>query len=155
MTISQEEIASKMFRRLDIDDIGEYSLDDQMLTILMNLDDEKNIGTIAQDTGLPVDITHEALLRLAELKFVESPDDEEAVLDPTFFDTLGTQLALAIGPIARLIVEETVDDLGHTISSFPAVQAAELVNLLSREIQNDEEKGRFKVDMIHIINGIG
>jgi hypothetical protein len=155
MTISQEEIALKVYRRLDIDDIGEYSLDDQMLSILMNLDEEKNIGAIAQDTGLSVDTTYEALLRLAELKFVECPDDEDAALDQAFFDTLTQKLAMVIGPIARFIIEDTIGDLGHTISSFPANKAAELVDLLSREIQKDEEKGRFKVDMIQIINEIG
>jgi hypothetical protein len=155
MTTSQEEIALKVFKRLDIDDIGEYSLDDKMLSILMNLDEEKNIDTIAQDTGLSVDTTYEALLRLAELKFVECPEEAGATLDPAFFETLITKLAMAIGPIARFIVEDTVGDLGHTISSFPTSQAAELVDLLSHEIQKDEEQGRFKVDMIHIINEIG
>jgi len=155
MKNSQEEIALKVYKRLDIDDIGEYSIDDQMLTVLMDLDDEKNIDAIAQDTGLSVDMTYEALVRLSELGFVVCPEDEAAVIDAAFFEMLTTKLAKVLGPIARVIIEDTVEDLGQSISSFPADQTAELVDLLSREIQKDEEKGRFKAEMIHIIDEIG
>lgn len=155
MNISQEKIALKVFKRVAINDIGEYSLDDMMLSVLMELDDEKDISTIAQNTNLSIHDTHEAVLRLLELKVVESEDDKQGVLDRNFFDFLTAQLALAIGPIAQFIIEDTIADLGHTVASFPGSQAAELVDLLSREIQRDEKKGHFKKNMIHKISQIG
>jgi DNA-binding IclR family transcriptional regulator len=155
MTASQEEIAQTVYRRLEIGDIGEYSLDDRMLGVLMELDGEKDVGSIALAVGLSVPDTHDALVQLAKHNFVESNDDMVAVIDASFFEFLTAQLARAIGPIAGVVLEDTVADLGHTMSAFPRDQTAELVDALSREIQREEKKRRFKIDMVQIINEIG
>ncbi|MBW2357715.1 MAG: hypothetical protein JRF21_03180, partial [Deltaproteobacteria bacterium] len=68
-----------------------------------------------------------------------------------FLDFLNAQLALSIGPIAEVIIEDTVDDLGHSLSKFPSHRAAELVDLLSREIQREEKRGIFKKNMVNKI----
>ena len=65
------------------------------------------------------------------------------------------QLSLAVGPIAEIIIEEEMADLGYDPLKFPSKRAAELVDLVSREIQREDKKNLFKQNMIKKIKEKG
>ncbi len=69
-----------------------------------------------------------------------------------FFDYLRHQLSTAVGPIAAILIEDGVNDIGHTLSRFPRKHAAELVELLSRDIQREEKRNLFKKNLLKYIN---
>ncbi len=71
--------------------------------------------------------------------------------DQEFFDYLRNELSLAIGPIADIVLEDGIDELGLDISRFPSRRAAELVDLLAREIRREEKVTLFKQ---HLLNKI-
>ena len=52
MDISSAEISFMVFRRVTRDDAGEFSLDGQMLSVLMELDGQKSVAVVAKNTGL-------------------------------------------------------------------------------------------------------
>jgi hypothetical protein len=61
---------------------------------------------------------------------------------------LKTQLSQAIGPIAEILLEDAVYDLGHDLDRFPASQVAELVDYLAREIQRQDKAIAFKQNIL-------
>ena len=69
-----------------------------------------------------------------ELELIEPTEQAVSVLDGDFFGYLNDQLTRAVGPIASVLIEDSVADLGHSMSRFPSHRAAELVNLLDRQI---------------------
>jgi hypothetical protein len=55
------------------------------------------------------------------------------------------ELALIIGPKARMIVREHVASLGESMDSFPKSRLAELLEILSKEIVDDPLRTSFRV----------
>ena len=155
MDISSGDISSIIFKRVVRSDLGEFSLDSHMLGILMELDGEKSLGEIANGLGLNMGTIRGVVSKLLSLKLIEATGGAVKTLDEDFIDYLIDQLSLAIGPIADVIVEDTFEDMGFPNGRFPAHQAAELVDILSREIRREEKKAEFKLNMVKKIKSSG
>jgi hypothetical protein len=148
MDISSVEISFMVFRRVKKNDAGEFSLDGQMLSVLMELDGKKNVAAVAKAMSFNMSAMRKNVSRLLKLKLIEPVENAVSNLDRDFFDFLKDQLSLAIGPIAEFVIEDAVGDLGHALSRFPSHRAAELVDLISREIKREEKRNAFKRNMV-------
>ena len=155
MDLSSGDISALVFKPVVRDDLGNFSLDGHMLTVLMALDGTKTLGQIAQNTGLNMATLREAVGKLAGLKLIERVQSSTNVLDQDFLNFLISEMSMAIGPLGEVVVEDGLDDLGFSKTDFPAHRAAELVNLLSREIQREEKRNEFKQNMVQKIREKG
>ena len=155
MDISKSNLFITVFRRSVTDNLGEFSLDGQMLSVLMELDGKQTLGTIAKKTGLSMGAMRKIITRLSELELVEADEDALSVLDKDFINYLNEQLSMAIGPIARVLVEDAISDLGYSPHRFPSHQAAELIDLLAREIQREEKMITFQKNMLNKVKEKG
>jgi hypothetical protein len=116
---SSSEISSTVFKRIVRDDIGEFPLDHQMLAVFMELDGKAPLSTIAQKADLNMSTMREIIAKLMQNGLVEKVDKEIVILDKDFFDYLVSHLSLALGPIAQVLIEDEIHDLGLEISRFP------------------------------------
>ena len=148
MDILSGEISSMIFERVVKHDIGDFSLDSQMLSVVTELDGKRNLGTIAKKTSLSMGEIREVISKLLKLDLVTPIEEVTSEVDESFFVYLKEQLSLALGPIAEIIIEEEIADLGYDPLKFPSKRAAELVDLVSREIQREDKKTKFKQNMI-------
>ena len=156
MDILSGDIALLVFRRVVRSNIGNVSLDSQMLDVLMELDGKKNLGFIAKKTGMNTVNLREAVSKLLKLNLIENViEGAGTFLDDDFMSYLNEQLALAIGPVAEIIIEDAVSELGYRMSQIPSHKIAELIDLLSRDIQREERKESFKLNMVKRIKGKG
>ena len=143
MDFSSSEISSTVFKRIVRDDIGEFPMDHQMLAVFMELDGKAPLSRIAQKAGLNMSTMREIIAKLMQNGLVEKVDKEIVTLDKDFFDYLVSQLSLAVGPIAQVLIEDEVHNLGHDVSQFPGNRVAELVDNLAQEIRRKEKKAVF------------
>ena len=74
------------------------------------------------------------------------------VLDKIFLQALKINLSKVIGPMAEILIEETVSDMELTAPGIPVHQAAELITTLSHEIPDEEKRIEFKKSMMDILN---
>jgi predicted transcriptional regulator len=148
MALSTGDLSVLVFKRETSKDLGEISLDGPMLSILMELDGTKSLGAAAKKLGMNMATLRAVMARLVELNLVERVQETVAVIDGDFFEYLQTELSLATGPIAEVLIEDAVEDLGHQLDRFPSHRAAELVDLLARQIQREEKMTTFKQNMI-------
>ncbi len=156
MDILSGDIALLVFRRVVRSNIGNVSLDSQMLDVLMELDGKKNLGSIVKKTGMTTGNLREAVSKLLKLNLIENViEGAGTFLDDDFMSYLNEQLALAIGPVAEIIIEDAVSELGYRMSQIPSHKIAELIDLLSRDIQREERKESFKLNMVKRIKGKG
>jgi hypothetical protein len=151
MDISSGDIFPLVFKRIAREGLGEFSLDSNMLSVLMELDGTQNLGQIVKKTNVNVGTMRKIMTRLLQLELVEPVEGAVSMLDDDFFGYLQIQLSLAIGPIAEVLIEDAVIDLGHQPTQFPSHRAAELVDLLAREIQREEKMVIFKQNMVNRI----
>jgi len=155
MDISSGNILALVFRRVVREDIGEFSLDSNMLRVLMELDGKQSLSEIAKKINVDMSAIRKVMSKLLQLKLAKSVQVTVSMLDEDFFEYLQAQLSLALGPIAEVLIEDAVNDLGHKRTRFPSSRAAELVDFVAREIQREEKMGQFKQDMVNKIKEKG
>ena len=122
-----------------------------MLSVLVELDGQKSLASVSKRTGFNLVTVKDVIMKLMELKLVAPVKDAISVLHQDFFEYLNAQLAVAVGPISEILIEESVEDLGYTVKRFPSPRAAELVDLISRHINGEEKKIHFKHTMLEKI----
>ena len=155
MDISSGNILALVFRRVVREDIGEFSLDSNMLRVLMELDGKQSLSEIAKKINVDMSAIRKVMSKLLQLKLVEPVKVTVSMLDEDFFEYLQAQLSLALGPIAEVLIEDAQNDLGHQRTRFPSSRAAELVDFVAREIQREEKMAQFKHDMVNKIKEKG
>ena len=97
----------------------------------------------------------EAASKLLRLGLIEEVAEAISCVDEDFMDALKRELSLAIGPLAQILIEDAVNDLGQSVARFPTRRAPELVENLSREIQREEKRTAFKQSMVRKIKEKG
>ncbi len=149
------DISSMIYKRKVRDDLGDFSLDGQTLLILMELDGKATLGHLAGKTGLSMGTIRELIGKLLKLGLIEKAEREVIPVGNDFFRNLLDELALAIGPIAGVLIEDEVQDIGYDVNSFPSFLVTELVDKLAGEIRREEKKTIFIKNMAHIIRTKG
>jgi hypothetical protein len=155
MGLSSGGVTGLVFKQAIRGDLGKLSLDGQMLSVLMNFDGKKTLGQVAQDLGLDLAAIKPIAARLIKYKLVERIEVAVNAVDQDFIAHLVSQLSVAIGPLGGIVVEDGLEDMGYTKKNFPIHRTAELVNLLSQEIQREDKRIQFKQVMLKKIKEKG
>ncbi len=155
MVFSSGDISSMIYKRKVRDDLGDFSLNGQTLLILMELDGKATLGALAAKTGLSMGAVRELIANLLKLGLIEKVEKEIIPVDNDFFRKLLDELALAIGPIASVLIEDEVHEFGHDVNSFPSYLVTELVDRLAGEIRREEKKEDFIKNMVNTIRAKG
>ena len=122
---------------------------------LMDLDGKATLGALAGKTGLTMGTIREVIANLLKLGLIEKVEKEIVPVGSDFFRYLLDELALAIGPIASVLIEDEVQDLGYDVNHFPNFLVTELVDRLAGEIRRKEKKAVFIKNMVSIIRAKG
>lgn len=155
MDLSAGNISALVFKPVIKGDLGNFSIDGHMLSVLMALDGKLTLEEVVQKTGLNMATLREAAVKLTKINLISLVNKPLNTVDQEFMDYLVAELSMAIGPLAEVILEDGLEELGHTIQHFPVNRIAELINLLSQEIQRDEKKAEFKQNMVKKIKEKG
>lgn len=75
----------------------------------------------------------------------------------SFFDSMTRELSEAMGPMASVIVRDHVKAVGESMEKFPKTRVAELLDSVSKEIQNEKIKTNFReyLDKLRIVEKQG
>ena len=72
---------------------------------------------------------------------------------PAFFQALTTAVAGALGPLAEIIIDDAVEDLGFSRADFPRDSVAALAERISGEIKDADQRVRFQQTMLQMLRG--
>lgn len=154
MNIFSGDLPSLVFKGSVDTQMDELSLDSQMLKVLMTLDGKKNLAAVSRTLGIDMGTLKEVLLKLHNVQLVQKVETAVPVLNKEFYDFLSHQLSIALGPIAEFLIEDEIRELGGDPSKIPFTRAAELVNLLARQIPREEKKIVFQQALVQKIKEI-
>lgn len=155
MALSPEQVAALVFKQVVHSNIGELALDGSMLNLLMQFDGKKTLGQIADQQGVSITNIRPIVAKLVEFRLIQRINASVQTIDQDFSTFLLSQMSIAIGPLASIVIEDSIEILGYKGSSLPTRQAAELINLLSREIPREEKRTPFKQAMLQKIREKG
>lgn len=154
MDVSSQDISNLVFKSSIRGDIDEFSLNSRMLRLLMELDGKKNLASVARAVPMNMDTLRKVLAKLYRLKLIEPVRKQVPVLKKDFFDFLSIHLSMALGPIAEILIEDEISEFSDDPDKVPINQAAELVNLLARQIPRKEKRVSFQQAMLEKIKEI-
>lgn len=154
MDIFSGDFSALVFKGSVKSDIGEFSLDSLMLKVLMNLDGKKDLASVHRSLNMNMETLKNVLTKLYNLELIIKVEKTVSMLDNNFFAFLQSHLSLAMGPIAELLIEDEVIELGDRSKTIPCNRAAELVDLLARQIPRKEKKIVFQEAMLKKIKEI-
>ncbi len=132
------------FRRKTSAVSGEVTLSSDLLQVLTNIDDEKDISQIARESGLPTAEFKACLSKLYKLGLIEPVTNTEQKYNSDFVKEIINEITFYVGPIAEMIIADTLSDLNITDERIPLSNLDKLISLLSDEIPDDDEKIKFK-----------
>jgi hypothetical protein len=134
---------------------SEFVMDIDMVRILVSLDGKTPIKNIAQHTQVTSGRLRNSVEKLINLGIIEALENKPQVLDQVFLNFLSTSMARMVGPIASILIDDAMADLGHERASFPIQQVAELIDVLSLEIQQKEKRLAFQENMMQMLKEKG
>jgi hypothetical protein len=155
MDLSSGGVAAMVFKPVIRGELGQLSLDGQMLSVLMALDGNMTLGQVAQRAGISLADIRLVITKLINMRLVESIERAVSIVDQDFMDFLISRMSVAIGPLGEIIVEDGLEELGFNKNNFPSLRTAELVNFLSQEIQREDKRIEFKQAMLRKIREKG
>ena len=71
-----------------------------------------------------------------------------------FFDFMARAATEGIGPMAKLIIDDQISDLGESRDGFPQKKLAELIERVSQEIFNETMRSRFLDKMAQAVSAL-
>lgn len=141
-------ISNLVFKKKVKSDIGEVSLDSHMLKFLMALDGKRKVHDIIRVLNIDISTIKEILIKLDNLNLIELDLNSVECIDKSFYDYLLEELALAIGPMAEIIIDEEIKALDFDRNSFPVFRAPELIENISDSIPRNDKKIKFQQNML-------
>ena len=91
--------------------------------------------------------TSKAILQLVQLGLLVRAEGqkplEKKLAGETFFLKVENELKRAVGPVASVIIDDKLNELGMTATTLPQDQAQPFVEALSEEIPRDAQKKEF------------
>lgn len=148
MDILSGDISVAVFRRVMRKDLGRISLDGDMLNVLVELNGKASTAEVARKTGMSDDAMRRVIRHLLELGLIEAVPGSAPLLSSDFFHYLLAELSMAVGPLAEILVEDAVLDTGMTMGAFPRNRAAELIDVLARQVPREEKRMAFQQAML-------
>ena len=148
MDVFSGDITSLVFKGAVKRDSGEISLNSNMLQVLMELDGKKDIASVARTLKMNMVSLREVLIGLHDLLLIEVVEDAVPTLNMEFYDFLKTQLSRAMGPLAEFLLNDEIQEFGGEPTKIPLHRAAELVDVLARQIPRQEKGVVFQQIMV-------
>jgi hypothetical protein len=154
MDPTAEGITSLYYRKRIRKDIQNVSLNADMIRLLLAIDERKSIYQIAAEVELSSAALRENLSKLVQQGLVEAVLTDAPIADKMFLEAVRLNLSRVIGPMAEILIEESMADLKISPSGIQLNQAAELINHVALEIPDEKSRIRFKKSMLPILNKV-
>jgi hypothetical protein len=134
---------------------GEVNLKPESWRILAQVNGERTIAEIAQALGMDELAAAQLALSLFQSGVLEIARGKAAPLratvDGAFFDQVTHELATAMGPLAEIVIDEEIENLGESRKQFPRERIPDLVERVSQAIPDEPKRVKFQQVMLEAI----
>lgn len=133
------------------------SLKPQEWQVLAQVDGMRSVLEIAElldmDEFEAAKMTY-SLVTAGLLREEVSPNiNQQELMGDDFFEKLMAEFTEIMGPLAPVIIDDEISLLGETRKTFPRSKAAELVERISLEIQDEQDRTQFQSIMLDVLRG--
>jgi len=133
------------------------TLDARDWELIARIDGRATAAAIAADLGAEDIELAKSLYRLTlggliEMTAVQAAAPaQRALAGPAFFQALTAAVAGVLGPLAEIIIDDAVDELGFTRATFPRDMVSALAERVSGEIREPDKRLKFQQTMLQML----
>jgi len=142
------DISNSIYKRSIANLHGNVLMSGKMLELLVLLDGRTNLRAVSQKMHLGISDVRPLLSKLLKYGIIEEVQHNIEVLDPQFLGYMAEQLSRIAGPIAQVMVEDAVLKISDGSSEVAQHQAAELIEMLGRQIPDETRRVEFIQNML-------
>ncbi len=155
MTVSRHDLPKLCFQKVVGQDVGEVTMDGNMMRLLMEMKDGEPIVEAAKRAGMNATQLRDALEKMLAAKLIVPlvQQGQDDTLGEAFSQKMNQFLATAVGPMADFLVTKALNEIGvqGKIADVPKSKAAGLVMHLARQIPREEQRVEFQKAMLDMI----
>jgi hypothetical protein len=126
-------------------------------SVLSQIDGKKTVGDISDELKIGEHDTARILYKLFSSGLIEVAVElqrkEKKIASTAFFTFVEEKLTAIIGPVASVILEEEIMDMGEEKGTFPVDKVSLLVEKLSRDITDDAQRIAFQKTALDALKG--
>jgi hypothetical protein len=152
--ISSQDIVFRLSSKRAPDEV---KLKHDSWSVLSQIDGKKTVADISNELKMGEYDTARNLYSLFSSGLIEvatAPQRKaKKIVDGGFFNLVEKELAEIIGPVAPVILDEEIKDMGEERNSFPVERVSLLVEKVSREITNDTQRISFQKTTLSALRG--
>jgi hypothetical protein len=151
MDKSLQELSEMTFKHVKNVNVSDLSLDIKMTNIFWSMDGSRDFKTVAREDGYDPEELVAGVQALIKMGALEVDQVLAGNVDKKTLDIITQNLSQAIGPMADILVEDTISDMGHSLSTLPNHKLKQLVKQLALEIPDAESSASFKSSVAYLI----
>lgn len=146
------ELPRLVFQRSIHEDAADVSMDNDMLSVLSEIDGQRTAADLAADLGMSMNGLRAVLARLDDKGLIAQVRQAAPVLSPQTVAAMKKHLVHAVGPMGEVLFEDVAEELGLEAETIPMDKAAELIEALAEDIPDQGARQRFKTKLLHMID---
>ena len=144
MDKSLQELLEMTFKQSENVNPSDLSLDIKMLNIVLAMDGSRDLKTVAREGGYDPETLAADVQTLIRMGALEVNQVLAGFVEKETLDILSQNLSQAVGPLADILIEDTISDMGCSLYSLPKNKLKQLIDQLAMEIQDTETSQSFK-----------
>lgn len=126
--------------------------------VLAHINGSRTVGDIVEATGTDEFGVAKMIFHLTSIGLLNQIEKAQsassAVVDSAFFQKIEKEFIDVIGPLAPVIIEEIIEELGETRDSYPVDKIANLIEKISTEIKDEDKQLRFSQIMLDSLKNL-
>ena len=151
MDLRSSDISLVVLRPNVHQDKDAFRLSSAMLKVLAALDGYRDVSDVVEMLGMGWGEIRQVLIKLQDKDLIVPVKEREQALSYRFFEILEERLAVYMGPVAGMLVEDVVRSMDEEKELFPVRRARELVERSAEEITSFQKKQEFRGGMDEIL----
>jgi hypothetical protein len=119
--------------------------------VITQLSDKKTVSDIAKILALTVEeavALFSGLENKGLIKVISTRKPVKKIVSAPFFKRLENELLKIVGPVAPFLIEDALLEVGSGKNDFESEKIAELIEIISDEIADEEKKVEFQGVML-------
>jgi hypothetical protein len=137
---------------------GAVSLEPEEWQVLAKVNGERDVSDIAMALGWDELLVSRLLLRLVTGGLLEAAEETRPgptpVVNGGFFARLDEEFVDMVGPLGPVIIDDEIATMGETRDYFPRDRAAELVERISADIEDEGRRARFQKTVLELLRSL-
>ncbi len=132
------------FRKTDLSKTGQLEFDQNMLTLLMAIDENKTLLQVAREIKMDAAVFKEYLLKIHKLGLIEEVKEKVEYIDNDLLDKIRDSLVNLLGPLGEMLMQDAAETIHTGLPYIPKNTIPDFLRAIISEIPGNKQKEQFR-----------